>query len=52
MKKSTLPKKSPRTSQESVEDRWDNDDWNRTELIEKDFSIKDVRNKDIVYGQR
>ena len=48
MKKSALPTKSPRTSQESVEDRWDNDDWNRTELIEKDSSIEDVRNKDIV----
>ena len=48
MKKSALPTKSPRTSQESVEDRWDDDDWYRTDPIEKDFSIEDVRRKDIV----
>ena len=48
MKKNALPTKSPRTSQESVEDRWDDDDWYRTDPIEKDFSIEDVRRKDIV----
>ena len=51
------PKNTPRNEKRRVTDKvsknkerkrrrpWDNDDWNRTELIEKDFSIEDVRNK-------